>query len=114
MGCGSSRIDYKFDVHLISFEKTKNEDEYLLKELTKEKLTANDDNGTYDLTKHILSCKQKLFLDYFETDASIKDCMFCLYYDDKARKKFITYKDALKYNPYKQIRDRLGDLIYKV
>jgi hypothetical protein len=114
MGCGASRIEHKFDVHLLSFEKTDNQEEYLMKEITKETLTANDDNESFNLLKHVLSCKQQKFLDYFETDESIKDCIFCLYYDDKLRKKFITYKEAQKYNPYKQVRDRLGDSILKV
>jgi hypothetical protein len=114
MGCGASRIEHKFDVYLLSFEKTVNPEEYLMKEVTKDILTANDDTEGFNLVKHVLSCKKQAFLDYFETDESIKDCIFCIYYDDKIRKKFVTYKEALKYNPYKQVRDRLGDSPLKV
>jgi hypothetical protein len=76
---------------------------------------ATDETGTFSLIKHILACKEKPFLDYFETDESIKDCIFCLFYEDKKlKKRFVNYKDANKYNPYKQVRDHLGETIVKV
>src|SRR5690606_23474452 len=106
MGCGGSRINHTFSVHLLSFKQDETEKEsYSLKEVTKEKLQATEKDNLPEL---ILNCKTQAFLDYFETAEQIKDCAFCLYFDEKMKKKFYNYKEASKYNPYKQIKDRLG------
>jgi hypothetical protein len=115
MGCGTSKLEHRFNVTLLSFQTTENKEEFTIKDLASEELMTTDETATFSLIKLILSCKEKPFLDYFETDESIKDCIFCLFYEDKKlKKRFITYKDANKYNPYKQVRDHLGETITKV